>query len=215
MRSLFLILMCLFLRQNVNGQKIDPKFSFNVELGLPGAISNKAFNDIMQGLVGTSLYGQYSFPFHLNFGAGLRYSLFNINEFAVPSPVDGGFHSAAGFIKIGWDKFHNDQFATDIGVKVGYSENFFITDVNKKNGLNSVKVDSPLIESTIGLILSADNKNAYRLVLGHGIQGFKFRPDMIGLVSNEGYSQKNLSKLTNYFIVGFGYTYYFNKEAVD
>lgn len=197
------------------GQKVEPKYTFNVELTLPGAVVNEPFSDIMQGLACGAVYGQYSFPFHLNIGAGIKYSLFTINEFHVPSPVYGNMQSGTGFMKIGWDKFHNDRFATDVGLKVGYTENFFATDVNKQNEVNPWRVNSTNVEGTLGLILTADEKTSYRLVLGYGAYGFGFKPEMIGLASNEGYDSASFNKVTQYFIVGFGYTYYFGQKSAS
>lgn len=189
--------------------QIVPKYTFNIELGLPVATGNKPFNDIMQGLVAVSTYGQYSFPFHLNAGVGIHYSYFTINEFSVPSPVFGGVHSGSAFVKVGWDKFHNDRFATDFGVKVGYTQNYFTTDLNKENDVNPVMIQSSFTEATASFILSADSRNSYRWIVGYGIQGFGFQPKNIGLTSNEGYDPDSFNKLTQYLVVGFGYTYYF------
>lgn len=194
-------------------QKIETKGTFNVELTLPGASANPAFKDIMQGLANVSVFYQYSFLFHMNVGAGVRYALFTVDEFAVPSPIYGNMQSGTAFIKLGYDKFHSDRFATDFGVKLGYTEAFFSTDVNKENGVNPVRASSGNIESTVGLILTADERNSYRLVLGYGFQGFGFQPSMIGLQSNEGYDPSDFNKITQYFMLGFGYTYYFGQKS--
>ena len=212
MKVLFVIITSVLLAGYTSAQKIDPKFTFNVELGLPASIANEPFDDIMQGLVCSSIYGQYSFPFHMHVGVGVRYSLMTINEFSVPSPVRGQMHSGATFLKIGWDKFHNDRFATDIAVKVGYAQTYFNTDLNKANGVNPVQFNRVLIEPTVGLILSADERNSYRWSLGYCINGFGFQPQTLGLPSSEGYEQSEFNKLTQYLVVGFGYTYYFRAK---
>ena len=197
-----------------NAQKVEPKYTFNVELGLPVAVSNEPFQDIMQGLVCASVYGQYTLPFHLNFGLGVRYSLFTVNEFSLPasSPVSGQIQTGAGFVKIGWDKFHNNRFATDFGVKIGYSMNFVTTDANEALEIGPVQMDAVLIEPTLGLILTADEQNSYRLNIGYCIQGYGFSPYRIGLQSNVGYETAEFNKLTQYLVVGFGYTYYFRDK---
>ncbi len=194
---------------NASAQVITPKYTYNVELCLPVAMSNKPFNDFMQGLVGVSTYAQYSFPFHLNVGAGVRYSYFTINEFSVPSPVFGGVHSGSVFGKVGWDKFHNERFATDFGVKVGYSQTFFDTDLNKKAGANPVQIGSSFAEATTAFILTAAENSSYRWVIGYGFQGYGFRPQQIGLSTNGGYDPSKFNRITSYLVVGFGYTYYF------
>jgi hypothetical protein len=176
-------------------------------------MSNKPFNDFMQGLVGVSTYGQYSFPFHLNLGAGVRYSYFTINEFSVPSPVFGGVHSGTAFFKVGYDKFHNDRFATDFSLKTGYSHTFFDTDLNKDEGVNPIDVGSTFAEFTTALILTANEKSSYRWIIGYGMQGFGFSPQLIGLETNGGYDPANFKRVTTYLVVGFGYTYYFGKSG--
>lgn len=213
MRGLFNILFFSIISINVHAQKIEPKFTFNVELGLPTSIANKPFDNIMQGLICSSLYGQYSFPFHLNVGVGVRYSLLTINEFSVPSPVKGQMHSGAAFLKLGWDKFHNDRLATDVSVKVGYAQTYFNTDLNKENGVNPTKFEHLLIEPTVALILLANERNSYRWSLGYCINGFGFQPMHLGLPSNEGYDPEQFNKLTQYLVIGFGYTYYFGVKS--
>lgn len=195
--------------------QIEPKTTMNVELGLPNPTGNVPFKECMQGLVNANAYAQYSFPFHLNLGGGIKYSLFTINEFRVPSPVFGQMHSFGAFGKVGWDKFHNERFATDIGVKIGYSEHFIDTDKNADNGINPVRVNSVNIEPTLGLILSANERNSYRLVVGYGIQGFGFGPERIGLETIEDWNPEDFIKPTQYFIIGFGWTLYLNGKVTD
>lgn len=196
----------------VSAQKIEPKFSYNLELGLPNAAVNEPYKDIMQGLVSVAMFGQYSFPFHLNVGAGARYSLFTVNEFSVPDELYGQIHSAGGFVKLGYDKFHTERFATDIGVKIGYGQNIINTDLNDESGVGSVKVNSLFVEPGIGFILSVDQWNSFRLHVGYNIMGYGFRPQLLGLTSDETWDPDDYDKLTQAFVIGFGYTYYFNKD---
>lgn len=198
-------------------QKIEPKWTYNAELGLPISIANEPFSDVMQGLVGVSTYAQFSFPFHLNFGFGGRYSLFTINEFKVPTSVDGSVHSAGGFVKIGYDKFVSDRFAVDIGVKVGYLFNGSVVRETNPEGeiianyTNSN--ESMLVEPVLGLILSADERTSYRFTVGYNFQGYGFRPSFIGVNTNSGWDPSEFNQLTQYLIVGFGYTHYFRSKT--
>ena len=210
MKKIATIIVILFGGTNLaTAQELTPKFTYNVELCLPVAMSNQPFDDYMQGLVGVSTYGQYSFPFHLHGGLGVRYSYFTINEFSVPTPVFGGVHSGTVFGKIGWDKFHNDRFATDFGLKLGYSQTYFDSDLNKANGQNPLQVNSSFAEATMGLVLMANENTSYRWIIGYGMQGFGFSPQDIGIASNGGYDPANFDRITTFLVVGFGYTYYF------
>lgn len=196
-------------------QEFEPKYTYNVELGLPVATSNQPFRDIMQGLVSVNTYQQYSFPFHLNLGLGVKYSYFTVNEFAISQPVFGGMHSGGAYLKVGWDKFHNSQFATDFGVKIGYAEHFITTDVNKSLGQNPVRFSNVFVESVIGLILKADERNSYRFNVGYTFYGFPYQPTDIGLESNSDYEIDVLDNNVQFFFVGFGYTFYFGVKRSD
>jgi hypothetical protein len=195
-----------------SAQVIEPKHTFNVELGLPNGFTNEPFKNIMQGLVNFSTYYQYDFKNHLTAGAGIRYGYFAINEFKVPKPVYGGMHSTGAFLKVGWEKFINDRFAIDLGVKVGYSQHYFDTDRNDSAGLNPVQINSVYIDPTLGLILTADEVSSYRLFISYAGYGFGFKPSMIGLETFGGYDPAQFDKLTGFLIVGFGYTFYFKSK---
>jgi hypothetical protein len=166
----------------------------------------------MQGLVNFSTYYQYDFKNHLTAGAGIRYGYFAINEFKVPKPVYGGMHSTGAFLKVGWEKFINDRFAIDLGVKVGYSQHYFDTDRNDSAGLNPIQLNSVYIDPTLGLILTADEVSSYRLFISYAGYGFGFKPSMIGLETFGGYDPAQFDKLTGFLIVGFGYTFYFKSK---
>jgi hypothetical protein len=211
-RLLTLIFLSLVLT-GTTAQTIEPKHTFNLELGLPNGMTNEPFKDIMQGLVSVAPYYQYAFKNHIIVGAGVRYSYFAINEFKVPVPVYGGMHTGGAFIKAGWEKFHNDHFATDLSMKVGYTQNYFDTDRNDTLGVNPVVNNSFYFEPSIGLILTADEQNSFRFIVAYGIQGFGYKPEMIGLETFGGYDPIDFSKPSSMLIVGFGFTHYFKKKS--
>lgn len=216
MKHLLIILFASCFWSTATAQKaFSPKFTYIVELGLPIAASNVAFKDVMQGLVSVGTYQQYSFPFHLNVGLGLKYSYFAIDEFSVPTPVYGGIHTGTAFIKIGYDKFHNDRFATDFGFKIGYAENFISSDLNEKAGVNPFRIQSSYVEPMLGLILTANPRNSYRFNLGYAFQGFSFKPVMLGLESNGDFDESKLENIMQYISVGFGYTLYIGVKQSD
>ena len=64
---LFVVKACVF------AQEFQPKHTFNFELGLPNSFSNKAFNDVMQGLVQVEPYYQYAFKNGIIAGIGFGY----------------------------------------------------------------------------------------------------------------------------------------------
>lgn len=212
MRKILTIALFLIVSVCSLAQTIEPKHTFNLELGLPNGFANKPFKNIMQGLINAEPYYQFAFKNHIIVGAGLRYSYFAINEFKVPEQVYGGMHSAGVFIKGGWERFHTDRFATDISLKAGYTQNYFVTDLNDSIGVNPLQVNSIYLEPSVSLILTADEFTSYRLVIAYGFQGFGYKPNMIGLETFGGYDPSEFNRTTSFLIVGFGFTYYFKPK---
>lgn len=212
--KIILLISCTFVIQFSKAQQIVPKSSFNIELGLPSAMGNKAFRTIMQGLVNVGTYYQRALPNSLAFGIGARYTFFEVNQFKTPEALDGGLHSVGGFVKVSREKFHSDRFGTDMGVKVGYTKNFISTDLNKKMGQNPQSFEATYIEPCIGLILTSDEFTSYRLHIGYAFQGFGFNPTRLGTLMDGGYDASSFGKPTNYLVVGFGYTHYFKPKSI-
>lgn len=207
--QIFFVLLISFQGQS---QTIEPKHTFNIEMGLPNSFTNKPFKDIMQGLVSFEPYYQYKFPKNIIVGAGLKYNYFTINQFKVPIKVLGGMHTGGAFIKVGWEKFHSDRFATDFSMKAGYTQNYFYSTENDTAGANPRQVNCSYLEPTMGFILTADEFASYRFFVSYAFQGFGFRPDMIGLETFGGYDPSESNSVSSYLIVGFGYTYYFSNK---
>ncbi len=210
--NLFMMLLLSTSKVGAQDFPTDQKLTFNVNLSLPHATSNQPFKTIMKGLVNAEVSGQYTMPFGLAFGAGFRYLYFDINEFRTPYRVYGGMHSYAGFAKVGYEKFLTPRFAIDLHVKVGLSANQFFSDTLKRTGVKYIKDQSIWVEPTLGLVLAVDEFSSYRLNVGYAFQGFGFGLPKIGVYTNGGYNPADYSKITNYLLVGFGYTYYFHER---
>ena len=210
-----LITIFAFILFSYNGksQSIDPDDSFTIELGLPNSFTNKPFKDIMQGLVCVSPYYQYAFKSGFALGAGGHYSYFAVNEFSVPYAVYGGMHTLAGFFKFSHEKFWGERFGTDLGVKFGYAHTMVKTDVLSAQGTLLHVIQSTYIEPVVGLILSSDEANSYRLTIGYPFYGFGFKPWTIGLDSELGYESTEFGRISSFLTIGFGYTHYFNGKS--
>jgi hypothetical protein len=193
----------------VHAQMVNRKHTFNLELGLPNGFSNAPFKKIMQGLVNVAPYYQYAFANNLIIGAGVQYTHFNINPLKVTTPIRGGLHTLSGIVKVGWEKFHTEQFATDFSFKFGYMKNQFIWNKKDGAGKQTYSNDGVYLEPTMGFILAADEQTSYRFFIGYGFQGFKFKANMIGLEPFSTYETPSLERVSSYLLIGFGYTYYF------
>lgn len=198
--------------QAVNAQtSFSPGSSIKVQIGLPNNTSNKAFRSIMQGLVILTPSYQYTFENSFAIGAGLRYGYFNVNEFKNNASLTGGMHSMGAFLKIGQEKYFG-RFGLDYGIRMGYTMNYFLTNLNKANKGGPYSNNSILIEPTISFALMATENSSFNFFMGYAIQNFKFRPNQVGLDYFSGISEEDNNKITSYFSIGFGYSYFFNRK---
>lgn len=222
MKILFTVLSCAVLSFGAFSQEDDydfdeniyddiiPKHSFTIEVGLPVSTSNKPFQSMMNGLAKVAPYYQFTLKNHLSFGIGANYSYFKANEFRVPEPVTGGIHSAGGFVKVGYEKFHSMRFGTDFGIKGGYTNTLFETNKNRDNG-GAQSINCVYIEPTAAVVLTAGEYTSYRFVVGYSIQGYDFIPSQLGINSMGGYTPADFNHTTQYITFGFGFTYYFKQ----
>lgn len=214
MRIKFFTIFAFFLISfHGNSQSIDPDDSFTIELGLPNSFVNQPFKDIMQGLVCVSPYYQYAFKGGFAVGVGGHYTYFAVNEFSLPSAVYGGMHTVAGFLKFSHEKFWGERFGTDLGIKFGYAHTMVKTDALSSQGTLLHIIQSTYVEPVVGLVLSSDEANSYRLTIGYPLYGFGFKPWTIGLDSELGYETSEFSRISSFLTVGFGYTHYFNGKS--
>ena len=208
----FCVIVVVFINFQFLSQENKSNYTFNMDIGIPISLGNEPFKDIMQGLVSTNFYGQYRLPINLNIAFGGRYSMFTINEFAINEENNGAIHMGALFCQVGYEKLYTNRFALDLGMKFGYSMNYASTDLNKISGVNPISYNAFIFEPTLGLILYSDEQNSYRFNIAYCIQNYSFEPEIIGLLSNLDYLDSNLKNNTNYFVIGFGYTYFFKKK---
>ena len=211
MKNFLKIVLFLSVFNTAFGQ-IEPRHTFTIELGMPVPMANSVFKGMMKSIVSVSPYYQFRLKNSIAFGAGINYTYLQIDKFKVPTsePASGGLQSGGVFLKLSHEKFHTEQFATDLGVKVGYSQTYFNTNYNDSLYGKALKVNSISITPTLGLILSVDEFSSYRFTLGYAFQGYGFSPQRLGIKTNAGYDPSQFSKLTQYLIFGFGFTHYFS-----
>lgn len=188
-----------------------PNSSFKVEIGLPNNISNKGFREIMQGLAVVTPSYQHTFNSSFALGAGLRYGYFNVNEFKNNANLKGGLHMIGAFIKVGQEKYYG-KFGLDYGVRMGYTLNYFVTNLNDNKNGGPFSNGSLLIEPTINFSLMATENSSFNLFLSYSIHSFRFRPNQVGLDYFSGINKEDNNAYTSFFTIGFGYSYFFTRK---
>lgn len=191
-------------------EDIIPKHSLTMELGLPIPCGNKAFQSMMSGIIKTAPYYHFTLKNHLSFGIGADYSYIKTDPFKTPEKIYGGIHSLGGFFRVGYEQFHSMRFGTDFGVKLGYTNILFDTDMNRQKG-GSQSLNCVYVEPTAAVVLTAGEFTSYRFVVGYSFQTYSFSPMQLGSDSMGGYHLENLDHPSQFLTVGFGFSYYFRQ----
>ncbi|MBI1836661.1 MAG: hypothetical protein HYR91_05295 [Flavobacteriia bacterium] len=212
-QGIIILLMIMFFSECKAQSILQPKHTFNIEVGLPVTMANRPFKWMMQGVVNSSMYYQFRLPNNLAFGAGINYSLFSINVVRVKPSIKGSLYNFGGFIKIAHEKFHSETFGTDFGVKIGYGQTVFKDSLlvdqysSKMYSISSINL-TPMI----GFKLMADEANAFSFTFGYTFNDFNFYPARLGYTP-QGYTLVDFQGSTQFMTVGFGYTHFIGRKA--
>lgn len=210
--SLFFIIStsCLLAQERFKQASGSIKF----DLGLPNTVANYAFDRIHNGLGDAAVYYQKNVLNGLTLGGGLRYSYFMIDQFSVSNPITGGLHFPAGFLKVGYEKFTTDRFAYEWSLNSGYMMAISSNDSTKAN-LGEPFIDGGVfIQPKLGMYLVAEESSAFSLMVSYTWFLPNYRPDYHAQESFPGTGMKpeDWAGVTQFFSVGFGYSYYFGRK---
>lgn len=215
MKSILVAIVCLSLFQLNAQQRVrQSKGSFKVDLCLPNTVANYAFDRVHNGLGDASVYYQYNVYEGLTIGGGVRYAYFMIDQFSVSNPITGGLHFPAGYLKVGFEKFSNDRFAYEWSLNSGYMMAL------STNDSTDAKLGEPFIDQGIfiqpklGMYVMAEQNSAFSLMFSYTWFLNNFRPDYHAQETFPGTGMKppDWAGVTQFFSVGFGYSYYFNRR---
>ena len=215
MRSIVVLLVFLFSIGAVFSQAdFEPRHSLKVEIGLPAPLeiaTNRALKDLMTGLLHSSLAFQSTPEFvrPVSYGFGLRYSLFNVNEFRNNFDLSGDLHTFGAYGKIGSEKFYGD-LGVDYGLKVGYTVSYANVNKCQEELGRAGTVESFMIEPSIAFNYKVDPNSAFTFFnLSYTFYTFSFEPNLVCMDDFPGFGVSDWSGITSFLAIGFGYTYYF------
>ena len=118
-----LFLLVFFSILTVNAQNVfEPKGSFAVDVGIPAKGKNSSFGRVFEGLFNGGMTYQYNVFAGITIGAGLKYSFFTLNPFALNNVQwNGVLHIPAAYMKVGYEKFTTERISMSASVRFGYS----------------------------------------------------------------------------------------------
>lgn len=217
-RTLYQFIVCFFsINLSINcalaqSNDFEPSLSFRAEVGLPAALelsTNKGFRDLLTGIVNVSPFVQYTLDNKYTIGGGLKYTMFNVNEFRNNFDLSGNIHLLSGFVKFGKEEFFG-KLGVDYGVKFGYGINFFDTNFCREELGRANQSYDFMIEPNVSLIYMVNENSAFYIgQLAYAVHSFNFTPDKVCVTNFPGIGPDDLNVRTSYLTFGFGYSYYF------
>jgi len=191
---------------------IQPKGSLTIDIGIPTNERNGAFDNVLEGLFNGGIGYQHNIHEGLTIGAGLKYSLFINDRFALNQTVgQGAMHIPAVYAKVGFEQFTTDRFSFNFGVRGGYSSMIMVNDSNSVNIGGPYIDESFFVEPQLEFLVTSDKgePNGFSLVLGYAVYFSEFDSKFISRDKFIGLLPEDSIGFTRFFSLGFGFRHYF------
>jgi hypothetical protein len=195
----------------------EPDNSLRVEFGLPAPLevaTNRAFKDLLHGLVNVSVGLQHNIKNNATFGIGAKYVLFNVNEFRNNFNLSGTIHLIGAYGRAGYERFWGN-LGVDMGLKVGYMNHLSMTNFCEEELGRPKRSEGVFFEPnfSMSLIVGENENSAFNLFnIAYAFHSFRFTPDMVCVENFPGIESSALNTRTSYLTFGFGYTYFFGRN---
>jgi hypothetical protein len=216
-RNIHLVLL-LILVSNVgfSQEKVfQPTGSLSIDVGIPAQGKNESFGRVMNGLFNGGVNYQYNVLGGLTVGAGMKYSFFIINTFALNNSNWGGeLHIPSVYGKVGYERFTTERFSVTPSFRFGYSVLLSANDSCKASLGGPYTESSFFAEPQIELLLLTDkgSSDGFSLVVGYNFVFSEFGPRYLCLDNIPNLFPEDYVGITRYFSIGFGYRYYMGRK---
>lgn len=187
-------------QEKVPGKHSVVMFDFK----LPKSLANKSFKGLMSGLVNLDVCYQYNLENGLGFGAGFKYSYFELEGTAFQGVVTGQLEGYNPFFKLSKRKILNEKTYLEFSVNGGY--NFLNTKSNQC--LDVFKQSGGNIMPQIGYYMVSSEFLSFGIVVSYNYLWSGFSPANICMTSFPGFDPSSSIGDTQVFAVGFGFSTY-------
>ncbi len=191
---------------------IQPKGSLTIDVGIPTNENNRAFDNVLEGLFNGGIGYQHNIRKGFTIGAGLKYSFFVNDRFALNQTAGpGAMHIPALYAKVGYEKFTTDRVSFNFGLRGGYSSMVMVNDSNTVRIGGPYIKESFFVEPQLELLITSEKgaPNGFSLVLGYAVYFSEFNPEFISRDKFLGLLPEDNSGFTRFFSLGFGFRHYF------
>ncbi|MFN3343871.1 MAG: hypothetical protein ACK40M_14335 [Flavobacteriales bacterium] len=200
---------------NVRPEKIpDIRYGLKGSFKLPTPIKNKAFTSVIDGIADANLSFHYPFLRHFYFGAGYRYSYFQINDFRAKADLNANLQIHSPFAVLGFERFATPRFLYGVSLRSGYSMLHFKSNTclsNNPEGKGAGQ-EAVFIEPEFTLELMSGENMAFSFVTSWTWILDEFGAENICLSNFSGLTADDSKGYYQFISVGFGFTVFLGGE---
>jgi len=227
MRHFFYTLFCLLLlyigkaqdaedyddyqeKKRVHTDFKESLFSVRFSTTLPIPVSNAVLRTKFRGIYEMNLSFNIRLSNNFFSGFGFKTGLLGLNGIANPStnlPLNTKMQLYTGYLKIGYNKFHNENVFSTFSLNLGYNSSFFMGVYNDKSPIIDKTFTSVLIEPEYSLNLAVQETFSIGIFLSYNYMPTIFNPANIALQDVTSLSGLKTGSSTG--IINFGFGFYF------
>jgi len=230
----FFLISCTIIAQTEEGDDYDKAiesrrvhtdfkeslFAIRFSTTLPTPVSNAVFRAKFRGIYELNL--SFNLRLATNFfgGFGFKNGLLGLNS--IPNPLtttskyfdlNTKMHMNTGYLKIGYNKFHNENVFSTFAVNIGYNRSMFTNVVNPKNETNlNMDYSSMLIEPEYSINFAVEENFSIGIFVSYNYMPTIFNPSNIALQDVTSLTGLNQTHATGIINFGFGFYYGLGKK---
>ncbi len=195
-------------------------FSVRFCATLPAPVSNAVFRAKFRGIYEVNLSVNLRLATNFFGGFGFKNGLLGLN--AIPNPLTTNsknfdlstkMHMYIGYLKLGYNKFHNENVFSTFALNIGYNSSSFTNVVNPKNETDiNINYGSMLIEPEYSLNFAVEDNFSIGIFVSYNYMPTVFNPRSIALQDVTSTTGLNTTHATGIINFGFGFYYGLGKK---
>jgi hypothetical protein len=187
-----------------------PRFSIRANVGIPKITSSTAFRNSFSGVITGDLSVNCKLFSDFFIGVGYSYTYYKSQRYFRDKNINTNMQSNNGYLKIGFDRFFNDNGFATFSVNAGYNFNQYqgIVYANDSlKGKHPTQFSSAFIEPMIGIYFIVDPNFAIGGHLSYNYNFSQFNPTYPNFDKQFNYGQVKNNWNMSMITLGFGFYY--------
>lgn len=220
LRTLVIIAFMLTLTPSWGQQDFSKRLPSSIQFNfkLPTPTFNRAFRGLVNGVSDVNIHAQMPlFKSNVVLGGGFKHSFMQFDDLKSDITTNGKFNFFKGYAKVSYQKFVNERFFYDMGIKAGYGFANISSDLCRdSSGVSSTHLDAGLfLEPSVGLYMISEDNLSFGLVLGYTYLQDDFDPAHLCIADVNLIDAGDNVGAYQWFSVGFGASVFIGRNAVN